>query len=109
MPDRKARRLRQCSTDAERRLWSALRDLRLQNYKFRRQHSIGHYIVDFACTEYGLVIELDGGQHLASAADAQRAASLERQGWKVIRFWSNEVLNNTYGVVEAILHILKTQ
>jgi very-short-patch-repair endonuclease len=61
MPNQEARRLRQSLTDAEQRLWPALRDRRLQNYKFRRQYPIGHYIVDFACTEYGLVIELDGG------------------------------------------------
>ena len=109
MPNRKARQLRQSSTDAERRLWSALRDRRLQNYKFRRQHPIGHYIVDFACTEYGLVIELDGGQHLDSSPDVQRTASFERQGWRVIRFWNNDVLANTNGVAEIILNALRTR
>jgi very-short-patch-repair endonuclease len=61
MPNQKARRLRQDSTDAEQRMWSALRDRRLAKYKFRRQHPIGPYIVDFACTWHALVIELDGG------------------------------------------------
>jgi very-short-patch-repair endonuclease len=103
MPNHKARQLRQLSTDAERRMWSALRDRRLWRYKFRRQYPIGSYIVDFACTRYKLVIEIDGGQHVNSSADAQRTLWLERQGWKVIRFWNNDVLANTNGVAETIL------
>jgi very-short-patch-repair endonuclease len=109
MPNQKARQLRQSSTDAERRMWSALRDRRLIRYKFRRQHPIGNFIVDFACTEYGLVIEVDGGQHAGNAADTRRNALLERQGWKVIRFWSNDVLGNTNGVVETILRALEAR
>ena len=88
-------------------MWSALRDRRLSRYKFRRQHPIGEFIVDFACTEHGLVIELDGGQHVDNPVDTSRTARLESQGWKVIRFWNNEVLVNTSGVVEAILRALK--
>ena len=107
MPDPKARRLRQSSTDAERRMWSALRDRRLTRYKFRRQHPIGDFIIDFACTEYALVVEIDGGQHAGNASDARRTAWLEGQGWKVIRFWSNDVLSNTSGVVE-ILRTIQT-
>src|SRR6266436_3710481 len=103
MPNRKARQLRQCSTDAERRMWSALRDRRLLRYKFRRQHPIGHYIVDFACTEQRLVIELDGGQHGDSTTDTLRTAWLQSRGWQVIRFWNNDILNNTAGVIETIL------
>jgi very-short-patch-repair endonuclease len=109
MPNQRARRLRRFSTDAERRLWSILRDRRLSRYKFRRQYPIGHYIVDFACTRYKLVIEIDGGQHLDSSADAQRGAWLERQGWKVIRFWNNDVLANTDGVAETILRAVRTR
>jgi very-short-patch-repair endonuclease len=109
MPNQNARRLRRSSTDAERRMWSALRDRRLLRYKFRRQHPVGGFIVDFACTEYLLVIEIDGGQHADNAVDARRTALLERQGWTVIRFWSNDVLGNTNGVVETILHALKAQ
>jgi very-short-patch-repair endonuclease len=90
-------------------MWSALRDRRLIRYKFRRQHPIGNFIVDFACTEYGLVIEVDGGQHAGNAADTRRNALLERQGWKVIRFWSNDVLGNTNGVVETILRALEAR
>jgi very-short-patch-repair endonuclease len=109
MPNRKARGLRQSSTDAERRMWSALRDRRLLRYKFRRQHPIGGLIVDFTCTHYRLAIEVDGGQHAANAADALRTAWLENQGWKMIRFWNNDVLGNTNGVVETILHALKAE
>jgi very-short-patch-repair endonuclease len=109
MPSQKARRLRQSSTDAERRMWSALRDRRLLRYKFRRQHPIGNFIVDFACTEHALVIEIDGGQHADSTTDARRTAWLESEGWKVIRFWSNEVLANANGVIETILRILESE
>jgi very-short-patch-repair endonuclease len=107
MPNQKARRLRQSSTDAERRMWSALRDRRLARYKFRRQHPIGHYIADFACTEHALVIEIDGGQHAEDAADSRRTLWLQSQGWKMIRFWNNEVLGNTEGVIETIVRVLE--
>jgi very-short-patch-repair endonuclease len=107
MPNRKARELRQPSTDAERRMWSALRDRRLMEYKFRRQHPIGDFVVDFVCTEHGLVIEIDGGQHAENAADAHRTAWLKNEGWTVIRFWNNDVLGNTNGVVETILRTLQ--
>jgi very-short-patch-repair endonuclease len=109
MPNKNARRLRQYSTDAERRMWSALRDRRLMRYKFRRQHPIGDYIVDFACTRHALIIELDGGQHADSVWDARRTAWLESQGWMVMRFWNNDILANTNGVVEAILRVLQTR
>jgi adenine-specific DNA-methyltransferase len=88
-------------------MWSALRDRRLSWCKFRRQHPIGDFIVDFACTEHGLVIEIDGGQHADNLADAGRAAWLKSQGWTVIRFWNSDVLGNTNGVVETILRALK--
>jgi very-short-patch-repair endonuclease len=78
-------------------------------YKFRRQHPIGNYIVDFACTRHALVIELDGGQHAGSVADARRSAWLESQGWMVIRFWNSDVLTNTEGVIDAILRTLQTR
>jgi very-short-patch-repair endonuclease len=108
MPNPKARQLRHSSTDAERRMWSALRDRRLAKYKFRRQHPIGPFIVDFACTRYALVIELDGSQHADNTADSRRTAFLKGQGWRVIRFWYNDVLSNTRGVIEAILGALQT-
>ena len=109
MPNSKPRQLRQTLTDAERRMWSALRDRRLSKYKFRRQHPLGDFIVDFACTEYQLVIEIDGGQHSENAADTTRTAWLHSQGWKVLRFWNNDVLSNTNGVVETILCVLKSK
>ena len=88
-------------------MWSALRDRRLKGYKFRRQHPIGEFIVDFACTEHGFVIELDGGQHADNLADARRTAWLESQGWRVIRFRNNDILSNTAGVVDTILRALE--
>ena len=88
-------------------MWSALRDRRLTRYKFRRQHPVGDFIVDFACTEFRLVIELDGGQHADDPADIRRTAWLEGQGWKVIRFWNNDILTNTDGVLQAILRALR--
>ena len=90
-------------------MWSALRHRRLMHYKFRRQHPIGEYIVDFACTKYQVVIELDGGQHADNTADARRTAFLQSQGWRVIRFWNNDVLSNTTGVIEAIVRALQTK
>jgi very-short-patch-repair endonuclease len=109
MPNQKARKLRRRSTDAERRMWSALRGRRLLRYKFRRQHPLGDFIVDFACTECQLVIEVDGGQHYEDAADKSRTAWLESQGWKVLRFWNNDVLTNTNGVIETIFRVLRTE
>jgi very-short-patch-repair endonuclease len=109
MPNKSARRLRQSSTDAERRMWSALRDRRLASYKFRRQHPIGPYVVDFAYIYHSLVIGLDGGQHADNASDARRTAWLESQGWMVMRFWNNDVLTNPNGVVDTILRALQTR
>jgi very-short-patch-repair endonuclease len=108
MPNERARQLRECATDAERRMWSALRDRRLAKYKFRRQHPIGPFIADFACTRHVLVIELDGSQHADSLEDTRRTTWLRSQGWQVIRFWNNEVLSNTNGVIESILRALQT-
>ena len=88
-------------------MWSALRDRRLSRYRFRRQHPIGQHIVDFACTEHALAIEIDGGQHADNPVDAGRTARLQSQGWKVLRFWNNEVPANTNGVIEAILRALQ--
>ena len=107
MPKKIARQLRQNPTDAELRLWLALRDRRLSGYKFRRQHPIGEFVVDFVCTKHKIVIEADGGQHAENPADALRTERLEAEGWKVIRFWNNEILSNTGGVIETILIALK--
>ncbi len=102
---RAAKTLRINSTDAERRLWSRLRDRRLLGFKFVRQEPIGPYVADFACREADLVIELDGGQHgheAAAARDEQRSAAIAGHGYRVLRFWNNDVLGNTDGVLEEI-------
>jgi very-short-patch-repair endonuclease len=101
------KRLRVNSTDAERRLWAVLRNRRLLGYKFRRQHPIGRFVVDFACTRHRLVIEADGGQHADNEADERRTAWLESQGWRVIRFWNPDILRNAEGVVTMILQALE--
>lgn len=95
-------------TDAEQLLWRALRGQQLSPHKFRRQHPIGQYIVDFACIEKKLVIELDGGQHQEQAVyDAQRTAFIETQGWRVLRFWNHEVMGSLAGVLAKIVEELK--
>ena len=107
MASRNARELRVNQTDAETRLWLLLRGRRLADAKFRRQTPIGPYIVDFLCFEARLIVELDGGQHAVNlAADDERTAWLEGQGFRVLRFWNNDVLDNTEGVVERILMAL---
>jgi very-short-patch-repair endonuclease len=99
-----AKRLRKGQTDAESLLWSFLRNRQLDGFKFRRQHPIPPYIVDFACVDIKLVVEIDGGQHADQrSADAKRTAFLESLGFRVVRFWNNEVLSNTDSVLEQIL------
>jgi very-short-patch-repair endonuclease len=97
-----ARLLRQRMTDAEVRLWYRLRDRRLLGCKFRRQMPIGPYVVDFACIEHRLVVELDGSQHLGRRADAARDAFLAGAGFSILRFWNNEALANTDAVCDAL-------
>ncbi|MDQ1117776.1 MULTISPECIES: DUF559 domain-containing protein [Pseudoxanthomonas] len=100
---RYARTLRREMTDAERLLWKQLRGGQLEGLKFRRQHPIPPYIADFCCIERRMIVELDGGQH-SQGRDAARTAFLESQGWRVLRFWDNEVLLEVEAVVEAISH-----
>ena len=90
--------MRNASTPAERKLWSQLRASSLMGYKFSRQISVGPYICDLVCRQAKLVIELDGGQH-SEAADAPRTRFLESQGYFVMRFWNNQVLENVDGVL----------
>lgn len=98
-----ARRLRRDATDAEKRLWVALRELHLP-WRVRRQHPIGRYIADFAVPGVRLVIELDGGQHATAVArDEERTRVLAARGYRVIRFWNNEVMENLDGVLHVIL------
>jgi very-short-patch-repair endonuclease len=90
-------------TDAERKLWAVLRDRRLHGFKFRRQHPLGPYVLDFFYETHKLVIEVDGGQHADRAADdAVRTAWLEKEGCRVLRFWNNDVLINLDGVLQTI-------
>ena len=99
----KARHLRANMTDTERLLWRHLRMRQIQDFKFRRQAPIGHYIVDFVSLEAKLIIEVDGGHHARQVAkDSLRTSWLNSQGFKVLRFWDMEVLKETGSVLEAI-------
>ena len=104
----RARSLRETPTDAESLLWYHLRDRRLANFKFRRQRPIGPYFADFACLEAKLIVELDGGQHVEAAGyDENRTRFIEALGYRVHRFWNNEVLAQTDAVRERILQVLQ--
>jgi very-short-patch-repair endonuclease len=96
---RAARALRSRMTDAERKLWFALKDRRFDAFKFRRQVPIGPYIADFLCFESRLIVEVDGGQHAESARDVERDAWLMRNAFRVVRYWNNDVLQNLEGVL----------
>ena len=97
-----AQHLRANATDVERALWRGLRGTHFEQLRFRRQHPIGRYIVDFACVQGRLVIELDGGQHADSATDPARDRWLASQGWRILRFWNHDVLGNLDGVLSVI-------
>lgn len=101
--------LRKKSTPAERKLWSRIRDDQL-GVNFRRQHAVGNYIPDFVCIEKKLIIELDGSQHLEQEEyDEERTKYLASLGYKVIRFWNNDVMKNIEGVILAILHAMEDE
>ena len=104
----KARRLRGEMTDAERKLWSVLRKRQIEGAKFRRQQPIGPFVADFVCQEQRLIIEADGGQHAENLADARRTEFLEGVGYRVLRFWNNDILNNLDGVAQVIANELST-
>jgi very-short-patch-repair endonuclease len=107
---KRARELRKNMTEAEKRLWYLMRRHNLETKLIRRQVPVGDYIIDFACLAERLLIEIDGGQHAAQAEqDARRTAWLEQRGFRVIRFWNNDVLGNTEGVLEMIVAALKEQ
>jgi len=101
-----ARVLRKQMTDAELKLWFALRDLRFANFKFRRQVPMGRYIADFICFERRVVIEVDGGQHGESQSDTMRDHWFASEGFVTLRFWNNDVLQNFDGVLTAVLDTL---
>ena len=101
--------LRKKSTPAERKLWSRIRDDQL-GVNFRRQHAVGNYIPDFVCIEKKLIIELDGSQHLEQEEyDEERTKYLASLGYKVIRFWNNDVMKNIEGVILAIIHAMEDE
>ena len=104
-----ARKLRQSHTDAERALWAKLRNKQLKGVKFRRQQPLGEYIINFVSLERKVIIEIDGGQHNeeeVSRRDEERTTWLRERGYQVLRFWNNEVLLNTEGVLEKIREVL---
>jgi very-short-patch-repair endonuclease len=98
-----ARAMRRISTDAERKLWFLLRDRRLDGIKFRRQVPFGPYILDFVCFERRIVLEVDGGQHGESTTDASRDSRLQSEGFQIVRYWNNDVLKNSEGVLTDLL------
>jgi very-short-patch-repair endonuclease len=102
-----AKQLRGSMTDAERRLWYWLRAHRFHDLKFKRQAPIGRYVVDFICFEQSLIIEADGGQHLMSEGDKRRDTWLQSDGYRVLRFWNDDVLKRTNVVLERISKAIK--
>ena len=94
-------------TDAERRLWSALRAKRFESFKFRRQVPVGKYVADFLCFEHRLIVEVDGSQHFDSVRDAIRDRWLDEQGFGILRLWNREVLLDLDGALLSILAALK--
>ena len=103
-----ARRLRKYSTDTELHLWRHLRERQIEGFKFRRQQPVGRYVVDFVNLEKKVVVELDGGQHTLDPGDKIRDEWLKAEGYKVLRFWDNQVFSNLEGVLENIRNALLT-
>ena len=105
----RARELRRNPTDAERHLWRRLRLRNAGGYKFRRQFPVGPYFADFACIERQLIVELDGGQHggTQAAHDRKRDAWLAAHGWRVLRVWDHDVLQQVDAVLEAVYKALE--
>ena len=103
-----ARHLRHTLTDAEASLWHHLRNRALAGCKFRRQHPMGPYIVDFVCIERKLVVELDGSQHADCPADSMRTGWIEANGYRVLRFWNNDALCQQQVVLAVILEALES-
>ncbi len=105
---KRAQRLRREKTDAEKKLWSALRNRQIADAKFREQQPIGPYIADFVCHEHRLIVEADGSRHLDSNHDAKRDAYLTDKGYRVLRFWNTDILLERDSVLAAIYHSLTT-
>jgi very-short-patch-repair endonuclease len=106
---KRAAEMRRTPTASEAQLWKHLRNRQLENAKFRRQVWIGPYIADFACLEHRLIIEADGSQHIDDAEyDHHRSVFLTQEGFRILRFWNNEILSNLDGVLELIREMLLT-
>jgi very-short-patch-repair endonuclease len=103
-----ARRLRKYSTDTEQHLWRHLRDRQIGGFKFRRQQPVGRFVVDFVNLEKKVIVELDGGQHALDPMDKIRDEWLRAEGYRVLRFWDNQVFSNLEGVLETIRNALLT-
>lgn len=105
-----AKQLHRNMTPAEIKLWVRLRAHRLEGIHFRNQHAIGNYVVDFCAPRKKLIIELDGSQHLEQEGyDKERTEYLESKGYKVLRFWNNDVMKDIDGVIRAIMLVLKSE
>lgn len=104
-----AKILRREMTEAEGRLWEQLRGRRLEGLKFRRQVPIGSYVADFFCADAMLIVEVDGSQHADSVHDRQRAMALKALGFRVLRFWNDEVLREMNAVCDTIIAYAKDQ
>ena len=98
----KARALRHNQTDAEIAFWNQVKDRRFHGLKFKRQHPVGIYFADFVCLEHHLIVEIDGGQHNDNPQDEVRTKYLNNSGFKVIRFWNNDILSNIEGVTHSL-------
>ena len=110
MTNERARTLRKTATDAEQCLWQKLRRSQIAGAKFRRQQPIGLFVVDFVCFEARVVVEVDGGQHAERGPyDERRTRWLEAQGYRVLRFWNNDVLVQTDVVAEAIVEVVQSR
>ncbi len=103
------RTLRNSMTDAEIRLWQRLRNRQLAGFKFRRQHPYMDFVLDFVCLERCLIVEVDGGQHLDNERDRERDRRLQEAGFEILRFWNNQVLQETDAVVEVIWTALQNK
>ncbi|WP_192256035.1 endonuclease domain-containing protein [Mesorhizobium silamurunense] len=104
-----ARRMRHEATEAEGRLWQELRDRRPNKIKFRRQAPIGRFIADFVCVEARLIVEVDGSQHADSLHDQERDAELKARGFRVLRFWNDDVLKDLNAVCDTIIAYVRDQ
>ncbi|RWB67900.1 MAG: endonuclease domain-containing protein [Mesorhizobium sp.] len=104
-----ARSMRREPTEAEDRLWQELRGRRLDNIKFKRQVPMGRYVADFVCAEARLIVEIDGSQHAESRHDQERDAALKARGFRVLRFWNDEVLKELDAVCDTIIAYVRDQ